>query len=41
MEENHRRYGKEGAMVAVYIVLAILFVALLWGLMRVRRGRSA
>jgi len=28
-------------MVAVYIVLAIIFVVLLWALMRVRRGRSA
>jgi hypothetical protein len=41
MEEIHRRYGKGGAMVAVYIVLAIIFVVLLWALMRVRRGRSA
>jgi len=28
-------------MVGVYIVLAILFVVLLWALMRVRRGHSA
>jgi len=41
MQEIHRRYGKEGAMVAVYIVLAIIFVVLLWALMRIRRGRSA
>ena len=41
MQEINRRNGKEGAMVAVYIVLAIVFVVLLWGLMRVRRGRSA
>jgi hypothetical protein len=41
MQEIHRRNRKEGAMVAVYIVLAIIFVVLLWGLMRVRRGRSA
>ena len=41
MEEIHRRYGKGGAMIGVYIVLAILFVVLLWALMRVRRGRSA
>jgi hypothetical protein len=40
MQEIHRRYGKEGAMVGVYIVLAILFVVLLFALMRVRR-RSA
>ena len=32
---------KGGAMIGVYIVLAIVFVVLLWGLMRVRRGRSA
>jgi hypothetical protein len=41
MQETSRRTGKEEPMVAVYIVLAIIFVALLWGLMRVRRGRSA
>ena len=41
MEEIHRQNRKEGAMVAVYIVLAIIFVVLLWGLMRARRGRSA
>ena len=41
MQEIHRQYGKEGAMIGVYIVLAIIFVVLLWGLMRVRRGRSA
>ena len=41
MQEIHRRNGKEGAMVGVYIVLAILFVVLLWALMRVRRGHSA
>ena len=40
MEEIHRRYGKGGAMIGVYIVLAIIFVVLLWALMRVRR-RSA
>jgi hypothetical protein len=40
MQEIHRRYGKEGAMVGVYIVLAIIFVVLLWALMRIRR-RSA
>jgi len=28
-------------MIGVYIVLAIVFVVLLWALMRVRRGRSA
>jgi len=28
-------------MIGVYIVLAIIFVVLLWVLMRVRRGRSA
>ena len=31
---------KGGAMVGVYIVLAIIFVVLLWALMRIRR-RSA
>ena len=41
MQENHRRYGKGGAMVAVYIARAIIFVVLLWALMRVRRGRAA
>jgi hypothetical protein len=41
MEEIHRLYGKGGAMVAVYIVLALIFVVLLWALMRVRRGHSA
>jgi flagellar biogenesis protein FliO len=41
MQETSRRNGKEQAMVAVYIVLAIIFVVLLWALMRVRRGRSA
>jgi flagellar biogenesis protein FliO len=41
MQETSRRNGKEQAMVGVYIVLAIVFVVLLWALMRVRRGRSA
>jgi hypothetical protein len=41
MQETSRLNGKGEAMVGVYIVLAIVFVVLLWALMRVRRGRSA
>jgi hypothetical protein len=39
MEGTRSRGAKGGAMTIVYIILAIVFVALLWGLMRVRGGR--